>query len=79
MTRQEFDLLLSLARAADRVKTRESLLLEVADRDFEGFDRSIDVHISSLRKKLGDDAKSPRWIETVRGVGYMLKKQESAE
>jgi len=48
-------------------------LLEVAERDFESFDRSIDVHISSLRKKLGDDAKSPHWIETVRGVGYMLK------
>jgi DNA-binding response OmpR family regulator len=76
LTRQEFDLLLSLARASGRVKTREHLLLEVADRDFEGFDRSIDVHISSLRKKLGDDAKSPRWIETIRGVGYMLKRPE---
>jgi DNA-binding response OmpR family regulator len=76
LTRQEFDLLLSLARAAGRVKTRENLLLEVADRDFESFDRSIDVHISSLRKKLGDDAKSPRWIETIRGVGYLLKKPE---
>jgi DNA-binding response OmpR family regulator len=77
LTRQEFDLLLALARATGRVKTRENLLLEVADRDFEGFDRSIDVHISSLRKKLGDDAKSPRWIETIRGVGYTLKKPES--
>ncbi len=76
LTRQEFDLLLALARAQGRVKTREHLLLEVADRDFETFDRSIDVHISSLRKKLGDDAKSPRWIETVRGVGYMLKRPE---
>ena len=78
LTRQEFDLLLSMARACGRVKTREQLLLEVADRDFEGFDRSIDVHISSLRKKLGDDAKAPRWIETVRGVGYMLKRPEPA-
>jgi two-component system response regulator CpxR len=78
LTRQEFDLLLSLARASGRVKTREQLLLEVADRDFEGFDRSVDVHISSLRRKLGDDAKSPRWIETVRGVGYMLKRPEPA-
>jgi DNA-binding response OmpR family regulator len=77
LTRQEFDLLLSLARAAGRVKTRESLLLEVAERDFEAFDRSIDVHISSLRKKLGDDAKKPRWIETIRGVGYLLRKPES--
>jgi DNA-binding response OmpR family regulator len=76
LTRQEFDLLLALARASGRVKTRESLLLEVADRDFESFDRSIDVHISSLRRKLGDDAKSPRWIETIRGVGYLMKKPE---
>jgi DNA-binding response OmpR family regulator len=77
LTRQEFDLLLSLARASGRVKTREQLLLETAERDFESFDRSIDVHISSLRKKLGDDAKSPRWIDTIRGVGYMLKQPGS--
>lgn len=77
LTRQEFDLLLSLARSSGRVKTREHLLLEVAERDFEAFDRSIDVHISSLRKKLGDDARSPRWIETIRGVGYMLKRPEA--
>ena len=56
------------------MKTREQLLLEVADRDFEVFDRSIDVHISSLRKKLGDDPKSPRYIETVRSAGYRMKK-----
>ncbi|HEY1754460.1 MAG TPA: response regulator transcription factor [Bryobacteraceae bacterium] len=74
LTRQEFDLLLSLARSSGRVKTREQLLVEVADRDFEVFDRSIDVHIASLRKKLGDDAKAPRWIETVRGVGYTMKR-----
>jgi DNA-binding response OmpR family regulator len=77
VTRQEFDLLLALARSSGRVLSRESLLLEVAERDFETFDRSIDVHISSLRKKLGDDARQPRWIETVRGVGYMLKKPEA--
>jgi len=76
LTRQEFDLLLALARSAGRVKSREQLLLEVADRDFEVFDRSIDVHISALRKKLGDDAKAPQWIETVRGVGYVFKKPE---
>lgn len=78
LTRQEFDLLLALARGCGRVLTREHLLLEVAERDFEIFDRSIDVHISSLRKKLGDDAKSPRWIETIRGVGYMLKSPEAS-
>jgi DNA-binding response OmpR family regulator len=72
LTAVEFDLLLSLARACGRVKTRERLLLEVAERDFEVFDRSIDVHISSIRKKLGDDPKSPNYIQTIRGVGYML-------
>ena len=73
-TTVEFDLLLSLAKAAGRVKTREQLLLEVADRNFDVFDRSIDVHISSVRRKLGDDPKSPRFIVTVRNVGYMMRK-----
>lgn len=74
LTAVEFDLLFSLAKAAGRVKTREHLLLEVAERDFEAFDRSIDVHISSLRKKLGDDPKTPQFIQTFRGVGYMMLK-----
>jgi DNA-binding response OmpR family regulator len=74
LTAVEFDLLLALARAPGRVKSREQLLLEVAERDFEAFDRSIDVHISSIRRKLGDDAKSPRWVQTVRSVGYRLLK-----
>jgi DNA-binding response OmpR family regulator len=74
LTAVEFDLLLALARVPGRVKSREQLLLEVADRDFEAFDRSIDVHISSVRRKLGDDAKSPRWVQTVRSVGYRLVK-----
>jgi DNA-binding response OmpR family regulator len=51
-------------------------LNEVADRNFDVFDRSIDVHISSLRKKLGDDSKSPRFIITVRSAGYMFRKPE---
>jgi DNA-binding response OmpR family regulator len=74
LTAIEFDLLRSLARAAGRVKTREQLLIEIAERNFEVFDRSIDVHISSLRRKLGDDPKSPRFIVTVRGAGYMMRK-----
>jgi DNA-binding response OmpR family regulator len=69
--------LFSLARAAGRVKTREQLLLEVADRNFDVFDRSIDVHISSLRKKLGDDPKMPRFILTIRSAGYMMRKTGS--
>jgi DNA-binding response OmpR family regulator len=74
LTTVEFNLLFSLARAAGRVKTREQLLLEVADRNFDVFDRSIDVHISSLRKKLGDDPKMPRFILTIRSAGYMMRK-----
>ena len=74
LTPAEYDILLLLVRAVGRVKTREQLLVEVADRDFESFDRAIDVHISSLRRKLGDDPKSPRFIETVRGAGYRMRK-----
>lgn len=78
LTTVEFDLLISLARASGRVKTRERLLLEVAERDFEAFDRSIDVHISSIRRKLGDDPKTPQFIQTIRGVGYMMLKPGTA-
>jgi DNA-binding response OmpR family regulator len=77
LTPVEYDMLLALARSAGRVKSREQLLLEIAERDFEAFDRSIDVHISSLRKKLGDDPKSPRYIETVRGAGYRMRRPGS--
>jgi len=66
-----------LAKAAGRVRTREQLLNEVGDRNFDVFDRSVDVHISCLRKKLGDDSKSPRFIVTVRSAGYMMRKPES--
>ena len=72
LTPVEFDLLLSLAQAKGRVKTRDQLLEEIRDRNYEVFDRSIDVHISALRKKLGDDPKAPRFIRTLRSAGYML-------
>jgi len=72
LTKVEFDLLLALMDAPGRVRSREQLLLAAADRDFEAFDRSIDVHISSLRKKLDDDPKAPRFIETIRGIGYRM-------
>lgn len=72
LTPVEFDLLASLGKARGRVKTREALLDEIRDRNYDVFDRSIDVHISSLRKKLGDDAKEPRYIRTVRSAGYMM-------
>ncbi|MBX3732650.1 MAG: response regulator transcription factor [Verrucomicrobiae bacterium] len=72
LTPVEFDLLTLLARSKGRVRTRESLLEEARDRDFDVFDRSIDVHISALRRKLGDDPRNPRFIRTYRGAGYML-------
>lgn len=72
LTAVEFDFLVCLARTPGRVKTREQLLEEVRDRDYEVFDRSVDVHISALRKKLGDDPRTPRFIETVRSVGYRM-------
>jgi len=72
LTPVEFDLLASLARAKGRVRSREALLEECRARDYDVFDRSIDVHISALRKKLGDDPKQPRFIRTYRGAGYML-------
>jgi len=77
LTPVEYELLLSLARASGRVKTRDQLLEEIRERDYEVFDRSIDVHISALRKKLGDDAKDPRFIRTFRSAGYMLIHPES--
>ncbi len=71
LTPVEFDLLANLVSAKGRVKSREQLLESIAERDYEVFDRSIDVHISALRKKLGDDPKNPKFIRTVRAVGYM--------
>ena len=78
LTPVEFDLLLSLARAKGRVKTREALMDEIRDREYEVFDRSVDVHVSALRKKLGDDPKTPQFIRTVRSAGYMWIAPEDA-
>jgi two-component system response regulator CpxR len=72
LTPVEFDLLLVLANAKGRIKTREQLLNEIRDRHFDIFDRSIDVHISALRRKLRDDPKNPKFIRTIRSAGYML-------
>ncbi|HSH70622.1 MAG TPA: response regulator transcription factor [Deferrisomatales bacterium] len=72
LTSYEFSLLFALAERAGRVLSREQLM-ELAHGNSEGaFDRSVDVHVSRLRQKLGDDPRRPRWIRTVRGVGYQL-------
>jgi DNA-binding response OmpR family regulator len=72
LTPVEFELLACLAKGKGRVKTREQLLDAISDRNFDVFDRSIDVHVSALRKKLGDDPKNPRFIKTLRVAGYLM-------
>ncbi|WP_214320629.1 response regulator transcription factor [Nonomuraea sediminis] len=71
LTRREFDLLAYLAARADRVVTRKELLTEVWHQAY-GDDQTIDVHLSWLRRKLGESAANPRYLHTVRGVGVML-------
>jgi len=72
LTGLEFDLLAALLRRAGQVVPRASLLAQAGRTDVTVNDRTVDVHISHLRKKLGDDP--PRLIRTVRGVGYVLSK-----
>ena len=69
----EFELLAALARDPGAVVTREQLLDRVWGHDFVGDDHLIDVHVAKLRRKLGDDAGQPRFVETVRGVGFRLR------
>lgn len=80
LTSYQFDLLLALAGRAGRVLSRESLadLVRVNHQPYDpAFDRSIDVHIARLRAAIEDDAKNPRRILTVRGVGYVFAKAQS--
>lgn len=72
LTKTEYSLLILLMDSEGAVRTREELMSEVWDTDFLGGSNVVDVHIKSLRKKLGDNAGSPRYIATVRGVGYRL-------
>ena len=72
LSRKEFEVLELLAREVGRVVTRERLIEEVWDTTWFGSTKTLDVHVSALRRKLGDDPASPRWLHTVRGVGYRL-------
>ena len=72
LARKEFDLLAELARHAGQVVTREELMSRVWDVNWFGSTKTLDVHIRTLRRKLGDDSTAPRFIETVRGVGFRL-------
>jgi DNA-binding response OmpR family regulator len=70
LSRKEFDLLRLLIENAGSVVTRERLIDEVWDTNWFGSTKTLDVHVSGLRKKLGDDPNDPRYIHTVRGVGF---------
>jgi two-component system, OmpR family, response regulator RegX3 len=70
LSRKEFDLLAELMRHAGRVVTREDLMARVWDENWFGSTKTLDVHVGWLRRKLGDDPAEPRFIETVRGVGF---------
>jgi DNA-binding response OmpR family regulator len=77
VTGLEFDLLVALMRRAGRVIPRDALLSEAGREDAVVSERTIDVHISHLRQKLGDDPRAPSLIKTVRGVGYVLVKDSA--
>jgi DNA-binding response OmpR family regulator len=70
LTRKEFELLVALAGRAGTVVSRERLMAEVWDTNWFGTTKTLDVHVGALRRKLGDDAAAPRWLHTVRGVGF---------
>ncbi len=72
LTRKEFDLLAFLAARPDDVVTRQELYAEVWRQPYGGADKTIDVHVSWLRRKLGETAAEPRYLHTVRGVGIKL-------
>jgi DNA-binding response OmpR family regulator len=73
LTTMEFDLLALLVEHPGQVFTRLQLLDRLQGNAYEGYERTIDVHIKNLRRKLGDDPDDPRFIETVRGVGYRFR------
>ncbi len=72
LTRKEFDLLLALASRNGQVVSKQTLLTEVWQQAYGGGDRTVDVHLSWLRRKLGETAAAPRYLHTVRGVGIRL-------
>lgn len=79
LTRTEFELLHALLEAGRTVRTKSDLVRRLRDEDYdvgsyisEADERSVEVHMGNLRKKLGDSPQQPRWLQTVRGVGYRL-------
>ena len=76
LTSYQFDLLVALAERAGRVLSRDQIMEAVRGRELEAFDRSIDVHMGRIRSAIEADAKDPKRILTVRGVGYVFAKQQ---
>ena len=76
LTAYQFDLLMALAERAGRVLTRDQIMDAVRGRELEAFDRSIDVHMGRIRAAIESDARNPRRILTVRGVGYVFSRQQ---
>ncbi len=76
LTSYQFDLLIALAERAGRVLSRDQIMEAVRGRELEAFDRSIDVHMGRIRAAIEADAKNPKRILTVRGVGYVFAKQQ---
>jgi DNA-binding response OmpR family regulator len=79
LTRLEFDLLAHLARRSPDVVTRRELLAEVWRQPYGGADKTVDVHLSWLRRKLGETAAEPRYLYTVRGVGVKLDSPDDGD
>lgn len=75
---REFDLLAFLMTHPGQVFNRDQILERVWGFDYAGDARTVDTHVKTLREKLGDDADRPRWVETVRGVGYRFKEPAGA-
>jgi DNA-binding response OmpR family regulator len=76
LTSYQFDLLVALAERAGRVLTRDQIMEAVRGRELDAFDRSIDVHMGRIRAAIEVDAKNPKRILTVRGVGYVFARQQ---
>ena len=76
LTAKEFDLLRVLVREQGKVVSREQLMREIWETAWFGSTKTLDMHISVLRRKLGDDATQPRYISTVRGVGFRFERPE---
>ncbi len=72
LSRKEFDLLYLLAQRAGEVVTKREILAEVWRQTYGGGDRTVDVHLSWLRRKLGETAAAPRYLHSIRGVGIRL-------